>query len=451
MNIPTILDTSGRFRGVKTASYYDEGDVMENTCTSSANSHGSRNRGGVRSLLSAVAFLVILLPACDGLLDVDLPTRIPADELDNSAMGMTLVLSAQADFECAYANYVVATGLLTDELRNSTGWIAPRLWDQRLITANDVGSTGCTATGPGEWRPLQTARVMAEFAYDRLSDWGDDEVTNRSSLMARAAALAGFSHVLLGEGFCEAAVDGGPLLSRDDMQDLARDWFSSALQHAQTAGDDEIRQMAAVGMARASLSLGDVNTAMQHAESIAEGFVWEATYSGATQRRRNRVHKDNHSERWVSVEAGFWNLEVDGVPDPRVPVDSAGVLAQDGITELWLQQKYPSESSGIPLASWEEAQLIIAEIAGGSEGMDAINAVREFHDLPLVTQEPDDWIDLVIEERRRTLFLTGHRMKDILRFERLDFPSEPTHKGVPRGTTTCLPLPQVERDNNPNL
>ena len=69
-----------------------------------------------------------------------------------------------------------------------------------------------------------------------------------------------------------------------------------------------------------------------------------------------------------------------------------------------------------------------------------------------VGQEPG-WT-LVIDERRRALFLEGFRNYDLQRF---NLPFNPAvgapfpFKGGSYGNTRCLPLPDVERFNNPNI
>jgi hypothetical protein len=60
----------------------------------------------------------------------------------------------------------------------------------------------------------------------------------------------------------------------------------------------------------------------------------------------------------------------------------------------------------------------------------------------------------IIEERRRELFLEGHRLGDIRRYQ---LPLNPAvgaayaAGGGTYGTQTCFPLPDVERINNPNI
>lgn len=60
----------------------------------------------------------------------------------------------------------------------------------------------------------------------------------------------------------------------------------------------------------------------------------------------------------------------------------------------------------------------------------------------------------VREERRRELFVEGHRLYDTIRF---NVPLNPLagapfpNGGGTYGTNKCLPLPDVERLNNPNI
>ncbi|MGH7475240.1 MAG: RagB/SusD family nutrient uptake outer membrane protein [Longimicrobiales bacterium] len=123
----------------------------------------------------------------------------------------------------------------------------------------------------------------------------------------------------------------------------------------------------------------------------------------------------------------------------------------------YVQTKYPAFSSPIPLATWEEAQLIIAEVTGGETAVGIINALHQRAGLPSYDPATDgDITEHTIQERSRELFLEGgHRLKDILRY--MGTPYEISvdtgidHFGREYGPTTCWPLPNVERHNNPNL
>ncbi len=126
-----------------------------------------------------------------------------------------------------------------------------------------------------------------------------------------------------------------------------------------------------------------------------------------------------------------------------------------GQEESWSPAKYLDFDAPIRLASWQEAQFIIAEIQGGSAARDIINLLRvengitEVYD-PGGTATDTEIRDKVIDERERTLYLEGQRMGDLRRYlEKFGmdlFPVLPNS-----GDQTCMPLPDLERQNNPDL
>jgi hypothetical protein len=129
------------------------------------------------------------------------------------------------------------------------------------------------------------------------------------------------------------------------------------------------------------------------------------------------------------------------IKDPKRP------NGQDGLTPLYIQQKYTALDSPLPVTSWDEGQLVIAE-AEPTSAVAAINNIRTKYRLPAYagTGSAAD----VKEERRRTLFLDGHRLGDILRYGApYPFATGRNQKGVPYGDLTCLPLPSSETIGRP--
>ena len=72
----------------------------------------------------------------------------------------------------------------------------------------------------------------------------------------------------------------------------------------------------------------------------------------------------------------------------------------------------------VPIASWREAQLIIAEAEGGQEAVNRVNILRNHHGLPNYTggTSPAEIQALVIQERARELYLERHHLNDLQRF-----------------------------------
>jgi starch-binding outer membrane protein, SusD/RagB family len=396
--------------------------------------------------------LVVGLGACDDLLRVELPGSVAGEDLSNPALAQTLVNSALGQFECAYTSYVASAGILAHEYINASSWLNVNTWGWRGLELNEItGScpSGRDATGLGAYAPLQQARYLAEEATRLIEGFPDAQVPAKSEMLAMLAAYAGYSYVLLGEGFCEMAIDRGPLMTPVQVLQVAEQRFTSAITHAEAAGQADVRSLAVAGRARTRLNLGNLTGAAADAAQVPEGFVWNAQYSTVNGRRENRLYNLNHRNRVLSVEpAGYADLRVGDAADPRVPVVRAGVPGHDGVTEHWFQAKYPAADSPIPMASWREAQLIIAE-ARPAEAEAAINRLRARQGLPAY-QPSGNTLDDVLEERRRQLFSEGHRLNDMLRHD-LPFPTGFNHKGQAWGPITCMPLPNQERQNNPNI
>jgi hypothetical protein len=77
----------------------------------------------------------------------------------------------------------------------------------------------------GAFFGLQQARIQSEDAYRLISEFPDEEVHEKERSLAKLAAYNGYAHILLGEGFCEMTLDGGPRMSPNEVLDIARQEF----------------------------------------------------------------------------------------------------------------------------------------------------------------------------------------------------------------------------------
>lgn len=411
-----------------------------------------RGRGRLPIALLVMS-VVISTAACSSLLDVDIPGRVEAGALDNPALAATMVSSALGQFECAYAAAVATTGVLSEEYIISSYFVNANIWGWRgteIRTADGSCVDSRDASSLGYYTPMQTARYMAEDGAARIETFSDADVPGRAKMLAQLAVYGAYSYVLLGEGYCEMAIDAGPILQPDAVLAMAEEKFTNALGLAQAAGDDDLKYMALIGRARVRLDLGKAADAVADAEQIPEGYVRISEYSESRPRRENRIYNVTIRNDFLSVGPTYRDLTVGGQPDTRVPVLNTGTLGQDGVTDQWAQQKYTTPKSPIPIASWKEAQLILAEALGGQDAKDAINRVRAADGLPALDgSEGSDMTAVVLEERRRELFSQGQRLNDMLRHD-IPFPAGTNHKGQTYGPVTCIPLPDAERLNNPN-
>ncbi len=431
---------------------------------------------GFRAAL--VLALALFTAACDidSLLEVDQPGVVPADALDNPALLATLVASVVSDFECAWDGYAAAAAVHSDEFFGASGNLLNKQWGTRQITSSNVNlATGACATTYGTYAPLHTARFQAEDVYRRLTAADASTVPDKVRFQATVRTYGAFALVGLGEGFCEMAIDGGVLLTPKQVLDTAEKKFTEAIQLATTANDANLLRLATEGRARVRLDLENFAGAIADASTIPVGYSAVATRDGTDPRRYNRHYEavnDPNAGRHASVAENYRNVTFKGVRDLRVVATFSGRNAFDNVSPLWVHSKTTSRATGVPLASYKEAQLIIAEAAARSGDLararQIIAARHTEWNLPqydaaeLATQA--QVITAVIEERRRDLFVEGAwRLNDMLRFRntpyKIPFKGEPgsihpngvDQTGQAYGPTTCLPLPDAERFGNPNI
>lgn len=425
---------------------------------------------------SACLLALGLVTACStsDYLKVTSPSRIPASSLEDPSNAQLLVNGAISDFDCAFQSYIVAGGLIGQELQDATQTADRYPYDQRTIISSSGRYQTGSCTAIGVYSPLQTARVSADNARRLLSGWTDAQVANRQQLLATAAAYEAYSQLLLAESACTGvSAGGGVVFSSFDntgtivygtpvepaaAYDSAITHFTEAITAATAAGAgaNSVLYMAYDGRARAKLDKGDYAGAKADAALVPSGFVYNSTSSTVSSRRQNKVWSDNGQ-----VSQGVWNTASSveayyrNMNDPRVPVVDTKTSSVTKVP-IFVQTKYTSGNSSVPIASYKEAQLIIAEAdvrAGGAALVEAttiINASKaNGNETPVAVATLDD----VIEERRRALFLESQHLHDLIRF---NIPLNPPAGaafpgGGSYGSQLCLPLPDVERFNNPNL
>jgi hypothetical protein len=417
----------------------------------------------------------LVLAGCDvnKALSVDSPSRIPAGTLETPANAALLVNGAVSDFECAYGAYVVVGGLEGEEFDDYTQTASRWPYDRRDVQSNQSMYSVNTCDGLGVYTPLQTARVTANHVRTLLEGWTDAEIpagNNRQVLIATAAAYEAWSILLLGEGFCSTVlttIDGANFAyagetTRNDAFKAAEDRFNQAITVAQAQGSaaTSILDMALVGRARARQDQGNLAGARTDAALVPASFVFNATASSVSGRRNNRVFVESNALGVnSSVGARYRTLN-----DPRVPVQNLNRPNALGVP-AWAQLKYTSVSSNIPMATGDEAQLIIAEADAASNSSNTIaiiNAFRAKGNEGTYTGATDaaSLLNEVVDQRRRALFLTGTNFGDIVRYKLTLTPATGTNfpAGQTYGSQSCvgdtrigLPLPDVERQSNPKL
>jgi hypothetical protein len=153
-------------------------------------------------------------------------------------------------------------------------------------------------------------------------------------------------------------------------------------------------------------------------------------------------------------------IEPTAVADTRVPFFLGQVAGAGGAAARAIHQKYANAGADIPLVNWKEMILIRAEQVGGQGAIDLVNQIRTADGLPRVTYitgataTPEQIRYMIIEERRRSLFLEGRflmtkiKNTDLLWFPRAQ--GQTPGAGRALGGGVRFHMPNSEYLYNPN-
>ena len=387
------------------------------------------------------------------------PSQLSGKTVFVPANAQLIVNGAIADFQCAYSRYTLATALFTDELTAAIASTPDFEMDSRNVPSNNFyGTSTCDVVQfPGVYTPLSVARSAGDTAAAALEGWTDAQVPNRSLLISQSAISAGYSLVLLGEGMCSAAINLGPEQTPAQLFALAISRFDTAVDAATRAADAATLNLALLGRARAELDAGDLSAAATDAALIPDGFEYDFSADAINTRRQNPIWSATKSNFLMTVEQPYEQLYL-ATHDPRIAVTNTGQLGTAGDSVIFAN-KAASATDPIAIAKWSEAQLIIAENDVANNDLGAaiaiINVLQNRAGQPNYSGASTQAAVLaqIVEERRRELFLEGHRMGDLRRYNLPFTPAtgSPYAFGGVYGNQTCFPLPDVERINNPNI
>jgi hypothetical protein len=247
-----------------------------------------RRQAKAAALLCAVA----ATGACDQLLEVDLPSAITADALDDPTTAALQVNSIIGAVECAYSALVVHASGAEDNFQRVAG--SGPAFSQYL----DTPSGGDCDTG--NWddsfvENLVVARSEGYRAYDQLLNT-PVTIANKERLLAQLAMYNAVTLGVFGEFFCEFAISSydrvsgettfGTLMTPAQTLALALGWTDSVFTHLAlgAAGDTLLSTTAGVispnirtttrGLrARMLYANGDLTAAAAEAALVPDGHV----------------------------------------------------------------------------------------------------------------------------------------------------------------------------------
>ncbi len=391
------------------------------------------------------------LVGCD--LDVINPSVIDAASFDPEGDAPTLSMSAQTDLYNAFGSAVIRGAYFSGE-----AWVGAVRQE-----TNDFGRRVITSANldinPSLWAPISLAVATNEEVIGILSGGGD---AGSNINLARSSMNSAFALLLMAEHFCEGVILVSPIMSVDEVLDRAIERFEQAFTVAQGAGGSEgskIMNAAKVGAARAYLQKGDLANAIQSAANIPSDFVYEAVrVDDPANRGRagNPVYGSTDGRTFIVPEA------YRALNDPRVPYQVLSGKAQDGQLDLVVQTKYPGYGANLRIASGLEARYIDAEarLKQGNSGpaLALIEERRAENGQESFGQGSDsEALAELMNQRARDFWLEGKAMGDYRRNpDAAPFvPPAGTEFYKPGqgtfGTLTCIPVPNEEKDANPNI
>jgi hypothetical protein len=317
------------------------------------------------------------------------------------------------------------------------------------------------------WQQAARARWLAESGLERIERTGPAS----PQILTQARLWAGYANRLLGEHYCEAVIDGGPIQPRNEFLNRAEQFFTQAVNGS--SGDQRLAALA--GRASVRLNLGKFAEAAADAQQVPLNFTYRISYfSVGSDDQRNRIawagagtpYRAHTLWNTVYEDIGLSNQNPTG--DPRVSFNYTPGQVGDaaiqccGRVPFKQQRKHPTDSAPINLSSGREMRLVQAEallVSGDWQGaLTHINAVRAYVEQPALAAVSSEAVWTILKrERGMELWLEGRRMSDMYRWNAANRPGAYGALETPGGGSNlsvqnlCFPIPPTEQETNPNV
>ncbi len=397
-------------------------------------------------LLSSVLPLALLLHlfACsDFVNNVDPPIdTVDGDLLTDESQIDFLIIGVQQRFATTYGRAAVLADALADVL---------------IFDLNVSGATFPSFDEIDDGQ-IQLDNPSVEELFLQLGELrflADDLVTRSRTIdfqdpqKERATLFAGYlygglaryfyaTYFGLNENEGGGVIDGGPFVASAAMFEAAIEKLQQALVNADS--DHTMRYLNSI-IARCYLFAGDDQKALVAAKAglLPGDAPFQARFSTAS--ANFYWAEAGRGRNQFVLESRFQTYVADN-PDEAARVLLERAPGRAG-NEFWRQIRYPAIDSRIDFISWQENELIQAEIelrqGASGEALNRINAVRaDFGIAALSTLDEST----LAQEREKTLFVAGLRLADQRRFGTFHLAA---------GAWRYLPIPESERLNNPNF
>jgi len=398
----------------------------------------------IKYLMTFVFLSLLLVSGCkDYVTNIDpLIDAVEDSRLNQPSQVDFLITGVKAQFSFTIDNLlVIADGLsdqfiFTFDVPNAT---YPTFED---IDKGDIQKDNNSVDGP--FNNLGELRFFADNLVERvgqisgLSDTKKEEALYTGYLFGGLARYYYATYFGLNPTEGGGVIDAGPFIPSQKMYDLAAEKLTEALKHTNDAYQKRVVNSL---LARLYLYKGDYAKADSYAENgmVSGDNPFQALYT---------IQSDNYYwEQAGEPRSQFvcdFRFHDYVVNDPaeaaRIPLSP--ITGNSGKV-YYFQEKYPTADSPINHMTWQENNLMLAELslrgANSKDALALVNEVRQSHGLSDLSSID---LDGIYVERDKELFCTGNRLPDERRFNKFHLPS---------GSWQYFPITQNERNANPNL
>lgn len=415
-----------------------------------------------RRILSARAFAAVvaaatILGGCDSYVgDIQEPNNTIDEALLNSKSQVQFqITGVQSKFAMSHSVVTTISGLVSDELRfGGPDATFPQYLeiDRKITSVLNAEVEDFNAT-------IGQLRLLSDLLVERVSTKIDftnpdsGKVLPEDAALKESALFTGYFYGGVARFWTAAylgleptkgggAIDAGPFIPSAQMYDLAIEQWKLALQHT---SDGYQKRVLNTLIARAYLINANYAMAGTHA---AAGLT-----TGDPDFQSLFTTTDNGSNGYWYFYAGIGRTQMipaqrftDYVTENPAEANRVKLMLSPKDTSVNIQGRYPAQNSPIPLVSWQENSLILAEVEllgnnNPNAALDYVNAVRGSHNLASLESLSKEGL---ITERDKELSFTGNRLIDQNRFDIWS-------ASLPAGFWHYIPLSKTERDANPNF
>ena len=408
--------------------------------------------------------LIVLVSGC-GVLDVDNPSDVTEEDLDNPKSSPAMANGAERTFISALSIALAPYSVATDELI----WVGSRdAWGQ--IDAGDVSQV-TNEFSDLAFANLASSRWIIDDFISRTLELSENGVDNDREV-ERLYLYRAIAYITIADMFADFVFSDrttpGPALGSATMVELYDEAIGSANDALSLVAGSALRPALLGLIARAEFSKGvrmlladqGVNSSLVAAgntaaasalASMSPDFEFTLITSAAAV-MTNFMSSQVNARLEMTFGDAYVQRNADGNRMERVTRADPITGEVHPHLESFLNQFVASgQEAPLIIVSAREMLLIMAETSLAASDMNgfsnAINQLRDMDGLPHYSGQVDA-VDLLVESRAANLFLQGRRLADMYRFG-IESPEWRPENAAIYGAATLFPIPQSEIDANP--